>query len=76
MSRDSAERRAWAIRLLALPLQAALSVDRLVNRSSPPTEQAPRLTYLATGDRRLRRVSEAHIGVRATRPSSLPDQAR
>ena len=29
MSSGSGEPRAWAVRLLALPLQAALSVDRL-----------------------------------------------
>jgi hypothetical protein len=51
MSPGSGEPLAWAVRLLALPLQAALSVDRLVSRTSRRAEVSPaRLTYVATSE--------------------------
>jgi hypothetical protein len=58
LKRDRGGQWESAIRLLALPLQLALSVDRRVNQPSPPTELRPaRLTYVGTADRRLRRVA-------------------
>jgi hypothetical protein len=54
----SAGRPGWAIRLLALPVQFALFVDRFVNRPSRPPEVPPaQLTYTETVERGLQRVS-------------------
>ncbi len=48
----------WTVRLLVLPLNGALSVERFLNRPSAPTGVPPaQLTYFVTEDGRLRKAS-------------------
>jgi hypothetical protein len=54
MSRGPAEHLPWTLRVLALPLAGALSVDRLLNHRSASRGVLPaRMTYFVTTDRRL-----------------------
>jgi hypothetical protein len=47
--------RPWAARLLALPLNSALSLDRRLNRRSAPTGVPPaNVTFYVTEDGRRR----------------------
>ena len=51
--------RPWAVRLLALPLNGALSPDRLLNRPGAQTGVPPAsVTFYVTADGRLRRAPE------------------
>ena len=59
MSRGSPRRRPWAIRVLAMPLAGALSVDRFLNPRSVPRGVLPaRMTYFVTTDRRLPKAAD------------------
>ena len=54
----SSERRSRLMRLVALPLQLALSVDRAMSQSPPPNRvRHARITYMTAIDRQPRNDS-------------------